>query len=104
MDAQNMFKRHFKKAVKDAKMSDESKLPDIRFHDLRHTYASLMLDMGMDFKYLQVQMGHSDIKTTLNTYAHLIEKNRQDRLAAIEAKIKVGKNGSRNMVTVSKND
>lgn len=49
--------------------------------------------------YLQVQMGHSDIKTTLNTYAHLIEKNRQDRLREIEKKIADKKNDGHNSVT-----
>lgn len=87
IDGRNMFQRNFKKALHAARLSDGSKLPDIRFHDLRHTYASLMLDLGMDFKYLQVQMGHADIKTTMNIYAHLIQENRQDRLRKIEAKI-----------------
>lgn len=42
----------------------------IRFHDLRHTNATLLLQSGVDIKTLQVRLGHADISTTLNIYAH----------------------------------
>jgi integrase len=47
-------------------------LPDIRFHDLRHTAASLMLQQGTHPKIVQERLGHSDISLTLNTYSHVI--------------------------------
>jgi integrase len=43
----------------------------VRFHDLRHTFASLMVEGGCDIKTLQVLMGHSSITTTMNDYTHL---------------------------------
>jgi len=43
----------------------------IRFHDLRHTYASLLIEQGAHPKYIQEQMGHSSIKVTMDTYGHL---------------------------------
>lgn len=43
----------------------------IRFHDLRHTYAALMVSAGAHPKLLQAQMGHSSIKVTLDLYGHL---------------------------------
>ncbi len=46
-------------------------LEGIKFHDLRHTYAALMVEAGAHPKYLQAQMGHTTIKTTLDTYGHL---------------------------------
>ncbi len=49
-------------------------LPRIRFHDLRHTYASLLIDQGEHPKYIQIQMGHSSIKVTMDIYGHLMEK------------------------------
>ncbi len=49
-------------------------LPRIRFHDLRHTYASLLIDQGEHPKYIQMQMGHSSIKVTMDIYGHLMEK------------------------------
>ncbi|MGH3428888.1 MAG: tyrosine-type recombinase/integrase, partial [Mycobacteriales bacterium] len=42
-----------------------------RFHDLRHTYAALMVAAGAHPKYLQAQMGHSSIRVTLDLYGHL---------------------------------
>ncbi len=51
-----------------------AKLPRIRFHDLRHTYASLLIDQGENPKYIQTQMGHSSIKITMDIYGHLMEK------------------------------
>lgn len=44
---------------------------NIRFHDLRHTNATLLLSQGVDFKVIQTRLGHSDINTTLNIYSHV---------------------------------
>lgn len=46
-------------------------LKDIRFHDLRHSCASLLVSHGVDLKSVQEWLGHSDITTTANIYAHL---------------------------------
>ena len=43
----------------------------IRFHDLRHSCASLLLKEGVPMKQIQEWLGHSDISTTANIYAHL---------------------------------
>jgi len=43
----------------------------IRFHDLRHTHATLLLQMGENPKVVQERLGHSNISTTLNTYSHV---------------------------------
>ena len=45
---------------------------EIRFHDLRHTAATLMVSAGIDLRTVQEILGHADIETTLN-YAHLVE-------------------------------
>ena len=47
-------------------------LRKIRFHDLRHTYAALMISLDANPKVLQRQMGHSSIRVTMDTYGHLI--------------------------------
>lgn len=47
-------------------------LPKIRFHDLRHTYASLMLSANVHPKTVQEALGHSSISLTLDTYSHLL--------------------------------
>ena len=46
-------------------------LPRIRFHDLRHTCASMLLSEGYGLKDVQEWLGHSDIKMTANIYGHL---------------------------------
>ena len=48
-----------------------SKLQRIRFHDLRHTYTSLLIAQGAHPKYIQAQLGHASIQTTLDRYGHL---------------------------------
>ena len=46
-------------------------LKHIRFHDLRHSCASLLLSQGIPMKQIQEWLGHSDFSTTANIYAHL---------------------------------
>jgi integrase len=47
-------------------------LPAIRFHDLRHTCATLLLRQGVNPKYVQELLGHADISLTLNVYSHVL--------------------------------
>ena len=47
-------------------------LPEIRFHDLRHTHASLLITAGVHPKAIQARLGHASIQTTLNIYGHLM--------------------------------
>lgn len=53
------------------KMLKVNRLRVIRFHDLRHTCASTLLDGGVDMKEIQLWLGHSNYNTTANIYAHL---------------------------------
>lgn len=58
----------------------------IRIHDIRHSHASLLVEMEVSVLYISERLGHEDIQTTLETYAHLYpHKNEQimDRLNAI---------------------
>jgi len=55
----------------------------VRFHDLRHTNATLLLQQGVDFKVIQTRLGHKDINTTLNIYSHVnkdMQKQATERL------------------------
>ena len=49
---------------------EEAELPSIRFHDLRHTFATLALQNGMDVKTLSAMLGHVSAATTLDIYTH----------------------------------
>ena len=53
------------------KLLEDNGLRRIRFHDLRHSCASLLLKEGVPMKQIQEWLGHSDISTTANIYAHL---------------------------------
>jgi len=48
----------------------KAKLPKIRIHDCRHTYASLLLQAGAPIHYIKEQLGHSSIATTVDLYGH----------------------------------
>jgi integrase len=56
----------------------------VRFHDLRHTYAALMVAAGAHPKYLQSQMGHSSIRVTLDLYGHLFPDANRSVLAQLD--------------------
>lgn len=47
-------------------------LPEIRFHDLRHTHASLLIAAGVHPKAIQARLGHSSITMTMDRYGHLM--------------------------------
>jgi len=52
-------------------LAKNTELPKIRFHDLRHTNASIMLASGIDMKTISERLGHSQIGITMNLYAHV---------------------------------
>ena len=61
--------------------------PHVRFHDLRHTYASLALEYDMDIKTLSVVLGHASAKTTLDVYSHVTDNMQLKAASNIEAMI-----------------
>jgi len=73
-----MVNRYFRPALKKAKIGQ------IRFHDLRHTYASLLIEQGENIKYIQTQLGHSNPTVTLNVYAHLMKPTNQAAAKRLE--------------------
>jgi len=65
LDASNVVNRHFHKCL------EKAGLRRLRFHDLRHTYASLLLTDGAPIAYVSEQLGHSSIELTVKRYGHL---------------------------------
>jgi integrase len=59
-------------------------LPRIRFHDLRHTCATLLLTRNVNPKIVSEMLGHSSIAITLDTYSHVLPNMRDQAAAAIE--------------------
>ena len=78
----NFVKRHFKPAVIAALPAS---LVGLRFHDLRHTAASLLIAAGAHPKAIQTHLGHGDITTTLNVYGHLLPSVEASLTAALDA-------------------
>lgn len=58
--------------------------PKLKMHGLRHTFASLQIQAGIDPKSLQVLMGHASIKTTLNIYAHITNDKKKENIAKFD--------------------
>jgi integrase len=53
-------------------------IPRIRFHDLRHTHATLLLEDELDAKYVWQRLGHDSVQTTLKLYGHVSSRRRRD--------------------------
>ena len=65
------------------KLLEKNGLRSIRFHDLRHSCASLMVMNGVSMKQVQEWMGHSTFSTTADIYAHLDYKSKQGSAGVI---------------------
>lgn len=59
-------------------------LPDIRFHDLRHSVATMLLVAGVHPKVVQERLGHSSIAMTMDTYSHLVPSMQQEAAKKID--------------------
>jgi integrase len=66
LDQSNLTNYHFLPCL------DRAGLRRFRFHDLRHTFGSLLIRDGASLAYVKDQMGHSSIQVTVDTYGHLI--------------------------------
>ncbi len=58
---------------------------DIRFHDLRHTSATLLLTQGVHMKVVQERLGHASINVTMDTYSHLLEGMGRDAAERLDS-------------------
>jgi integrase len=68
-------------------------LEGVRFHDLRHTFASLMLLRGAKPKIISEALGHASVAFTMDTYSHIIEGMQEDAMALLDEVLPPGKNG-----------
>jgi len=77
MEPRNLV-RTFKALLKQAAV------PEVRFHDLRHTAATLMLEQGVHPKIVQERLGHSQISLTLDTYSHVLPGMQDEAVRKID--------------------
>ena len=70
------------------KLIEKSDLPHFRFHDIRHTYASLLLLQGTPIHYVQKQMGHASIQTTVDIYSHIKPGSNRNAVNKLDDELK----------------
>jgi integrase len=63
-------------------------LPSIRFHDLRHTAATLLLAQGVSPRVIMETLGHSQISLTLDTYSHILPALQQEAADRMDAALR----------------
>jgi integrase len=69
-------------------------LPAVRFHDLRHSYASVLVQQGAHPKFISEQLGHASVQITMDRYSHLLDQSYADESAKLEAALFSGSAGS----------
>jgi integrase len=74
----NLRKRSFEPLL------EKAGLPAIRFHDLRHTCATLLLPRNANPKIVSEMLGHATIAITLDTYSHVLPNMQKDAARALE--------------------
>ncbi|OGO16922.1 MAG: hypothetical protein A2Z15_00345 [Chloroflexi bacterium RBG_16_50_11] len=71
----------------------QAELKGVRFHDLRHTFASLSLLQGAKPKVISEALGHSSVAFTMDVYSHIIEGMQEEAMALLNEVLPAGKNG-----------
>ena len=72
--------RHYKETLRRAGLPEAT-----RFHDLRHTAASLLVAQGVHPRVVMEILGHSQIGLTMNTYAHVLPENQREAMAHMDS-------------------
>ena len=84
----NDFGRHLSKntVYNNFKMcAEKAGIPETRFHDLRHTYATLALQQGVDMKTVSSNLGHATVAFTLDVYGHVSEQMQKESADRMQA-------------------
>jgi integrase len=59
-------------------------VPYRKYHSMRHTYATWMLETGADLRWVQEQMGHASVQQTADTYSHLLPHRHRAASGALD--------------------
>ncbi|HHY94046.1 MAG TPA: site-specific integrase [Firmicutes bacterium] len=73
-----------------ATIARKASFPGLRFHDLRHTHATLLLAQGVHPKVVQERLGHENISTTLDTYSHVLPSLQEQAAARLDDLLSAG--------------
>jgi len=74
------------------RLARQAGLEGVKFHDLRHTFASLMLLRGAKPKVISEALGHSSVAFTMDVYSHIIEGMQSDAMALLDEVLPAGVN------------
>ena len=77
-----------------SRIATRAGLSNVRFHDLRHTFASLMLLRGAKPKVISEALGHSSVAFTMNVYSHIIDGMQSDAMALLDEVLPAGVNNN----------
>lgn len=69
---------------------DKAGLPEIRFHDLRHGHATMLIELGEDLKLISERLGHSTISMTADTYGHIREIKQREASIKLDKVLNLG--------------
>jgi integrase len=84
-----------------SRLASQAVLGHVRFHDLRHTFASLMLLRGAKPKVISEALGHASVGFTMDVYSHIIEGMQQDAMALLDEVLPVGINSFKNKINAN---
>jgi integrase len=76
-----------------ARIVRKAGLENVRFHDLRHTFASLMLQRGVAPKVISEALGHASVAFTMDTYSHILPGMQEDAMAMLDEILPAAQNG-----------
>ena len=76
------------------KLLQKAGLPDVRFHDLRHSVATMLLSMGTHPKVVQELLGHSQISMTMDIYSHVLPTMQRDAISKLNDALRKQDNGA----------
>lgn len=80
----HLAQRDFNKEYKE--LLEKYDVERIRFHDLRHTFATLLIESDVSMKLVQELLGHSNITTSMDIYAHVSEKKKEQVISQLQEK------------------
>ncbi len=80
-DADNLRSRVFHKII------EKADLPRFRIHDIRHTFASMLLQQGEPLNYVKDQLGHASIQTTVDVYGHIVPGSNRNAVNKLDDEV-----------------
>ena len=83
------------------KMVKRAGLQGVRFHDLRHTFASLMLLRGVPAKVISEALGHASVSFTMDVYSHIMAGMQSDAMALLDEVLPVARDGHGDRINVN---